>query len=77
MLSVIAKLAVVSALMIFLGVIAIIMGFSAKWPNAETPGAIFFVGGWLLAGLVSVASHLEGILTIMSKKHESDHSSDS
>ena len=76
MLSVIAKLAIVAALMVFLGTVAIIMGFSDKWPDAQTSGAIFFVGGWLLAGLVSVASHLEGILSILSKKHESESSDD-
>jgi len=71
MLSVFARLAVVAAILVLLGTVAIVMGFSAKWPHAETPGAIFFVGGWMLAGLVAIAAKLEEILAAMSHKHES------
>ena len=68
MLSVFARLSVVTAILIFLGVVAIFMGFSVKWPNAQVCGAIFFIGGWLLAGLVSIGSVLDRILAVLSQK---------
>ena len=67
----IAKLTAVSALMIFLGLVAIILGALQMSRDVEVVGSFFFVGGWLLAGLMVVASHLKGILAILSKKHES------
>jgi len=72
MLSVVARLAVVSALLLLLGTVAIVMGFSDKWPNAQTPGAIFFVGGWLLAGLVAVDAKLEEILKTQLEQRKSE-----
>lgn len=70
MLSAVARLTVVASLLIFLGIISIIMGFSPSWPDAQSCGAVFFVGGWLLVGLVSVASQLERIAAILSEKRE-------
>ena len=49
---------IAGVLMIVLGVVSIILGFSYKWPNAHPSGAIFFVGGWLLLGLEQLAWHL-------------------
>ncbi len=49
---------IAGVLMIVLGVVSIILGFSYKWPDAHPSGAIFFVGGWLLLGFEQLAWHL-------------------
>jgi len=70
MMSAVARLTVVASLLILLGLVSIIMGFWADWPDAHPCGAIFFVGGWILVGLVAVASQLERIAATLSEKHE-------
>ena len=54
-------LAIVALIMIVLGVVSIIMGFSFKWPNAQACGSIFFVGGWILLGIEQLAWHLRRV----------------
>jgi hypothetical protein len=54
--------ALAALVLIALGAVSIIMGFSYKWPNAQPCGAIFFVGGCLLAGLAWIAWLLQRIL---------------
>ena len=56
-----AVLPIVAVAMIVLGTVTIIMGFSIKWPSAEVPGAIFFVGGWILLGIEQLAWHLRRV----------------
>jgi len=70
MMSAVARLSVVASLLIFLGLVSIVMGFWGSWPNAHMCGAIFFVGGWLLMGVVSATAELERIATILSEKSE-------
>ena len=57
-------------MLIVLGVISIIMGFSFKWPGAHTPGAIFFVGGWVLGGISWIGSLLEKISAALAEKQQ-------
>lgn len=71
MFSIVARLYVVASILILLGIVSIIMGFSIQWPDAQMCGAIFFVGGWLLVGLVSIASYSERILAALTEKNES------
>ena len=49
---------IVAVAMVILGIVSIIMGFSFQWPDARVPGAVFFVGGWILLGIEQLAWHL-------------------
>jgi len=63
-------LGAVGLVMIILGIVSIIMGFSVEWPDAHPAGAIFFAGGWLLVGLACVSGQLEKILAALQAKAE-------
>ena len=60
----------IALVLIVLGVVSIIMGFSYQWPDAHPPGAIFFVGGWLLGGITWIGSILEKISAALAEKQE-------
>jgi len=54
-------LALVALILVVLGTVSIIMGFSCQWPAAPPCGATFFVGGCLPAGLARIAWLLQKV----------------
>ena len=54
-------LTIIALIMIVIGTVSIILGFSYKWPDAHPSGAIFFVGGWILLGIEQLAWHLRRV----------------
>ena len=60
-------LLIVGVITIVFGVAAIIMGFFTEYPNAHDPGAIFFIGGWMVIGLDRIAWRLDRFLEAISR----------
>ena len=60
-------MSIVALALIVLGVVAIVMGFSYKWPDAQPCGSVFFIGGWLLAGIQQIVCHIEKIADLSAK----------
>lgn len=59
---------VVALLMIILGAVSIVMGFWPDFPNTRAPGAVFFVGGWLLIGLDRICWRLDTLMQALAGK---------
>lgn len=59
---------IVGVIMIILGVVSIVLGFSPRWPQTRDAGAVFFVGGWLLIALDRIAWHLATIRSALSDR---------
>ena len=67
---------IVGVITIIFGVVAIIMGFFVNYPNAHAPGAVFFIGGWLVIGLDRIAWRLDRFLEAVSRRPDASDAAD-